>query len=60
VLTNVHAFPGLPHAFRRFEEWTPSRRWDELVVENIEWVLDDDKSAAERDMQIIIEVPIDK
>ncbi|OAP54965.1 hypothetical protein AYL99_10665 [Fonsecaea erecta] len=42
VPTKVHVFPGLPHGFRRFETLKASARWDEVIVEGIQWCLSDD------------------
>jgi len=39
VPVKAHVFPGLPHGFRRFDDLPSSRRWDELVIENLKWSL---------------------
>lgn len=39
VPTKVHIFPGMPHGFRRFNELPSSRRWDQLLMESVLWVL---------------------
>jgi hypothetical protein len=57
VPTKVHVFSGLPHGFRRFNDLGSSRRWDELVVENIRWVLEDQKVGTGLDIEILVEHP---
>ncbi|KIX97710.1 uncharacterized protein Z520_06488 [Fonsecaea multimorphosa CBS 102226] len=46
VPTKVHVFPGLPHGFRRFETLKASRRWDEVIVEGIQWCLSDNRESS--------------
>ncbi|KIW94699.1 uncharacterized protein Z519_04676 [Cladophialophora bantiana CBS 173.52] len=41
VSTQVYVFPGLPHGFRRFDSLKASARWDEVIVEGIQWCLSD-------------------
>ncbi|KIW63045.1 hypothetical protein PV04_09923 [Phialophora macrospora] len=41
VPAKVNIFPGLPHGFRRFGSLKASARWDELIVEGIQWCLSD-------------------
>ncbi|OQU96052.1 hypothetical protein CLAIMM_02189 [Cladophialophora immunda] len=41
VPTQVYVFPGLPHGFRRFDTLKASARWDEVIVEGIQWCLSD-------------------
>jgi len=55
VPVKVHAFPGLPHGFRRFNDLPSSHRWDELVVENIKWSLEKKNGKAAGNMYIHIE-----
>ncbi|TVY48336.1 AB hydrolase superfamily protein [Lachnellula occidentalis] len=43
VPVKFHVFPGLPHAFRRFDDLKSSKRWDELTVESIQWTLSEQK-----------------
>lgn len=39
-----HVFPGVPHAFRRFNDLKSSKRWDEVTVESLKWALEDQKA----------------
>ncbi|PMD43106.1 alpha/beta-hydrolase [Hyaloscypha variabilis F] len=52
VPVKVHAFPGLPHGFRRFNDLPSSHRWDELVVENIKWSLEKKKGKVSGNMKL--------
>jgi hypothetical protein len=61
VPTEVHVFPGLPHAFSRFEGLPSNPRWHELLtLDSIAWVLKDNKLVAEGDMEIITQAPAKK
>ena len=42
----IHVFPGVPHAFRRFDDLKSSKRWDEVTVESIKWALAEQKVQA--------------
>ncbi|KAE9374237.1 alpha/beta-hydrolase [Stipitochalara longipes BDJ] len=55
VSVKVHAFPGLPHGFRRFNDLPSSHRWDELVVENIKWTLNKKKEKQSTEVCIHLE-----
>ncbi|OQE44155.1 hypothetical protein PENCOP_c002G07253 [Penicillium coprophilum] len=40
IPTNVHVFPGVPHAFRMFnEQLSESKRWDMVMSDGIAWAL---------------------
>ncbi|KAL5335082.1 Alpha/Beta hydrolase protein [Aspergillus crustosus] len=42
VPTKTNVFKGLPHGFRRYgEKLSASKRWDEVIVEGIQWALSD-------------------
>lgn len=56
VATKTHIFPGLPHGFRLFTELPSSRRWDDLTLEIIAWILaDDNKSGNQNEGQFTVE-----
>ncbi|KAK3945496.1 alpha/beta-hydrolase [Diplogelasinospora grovesii] len=44
VRTKKHIFPGLPHAFRKYPDLPSSKRWDDLTVESVQWLLRDDSA----------------
>jgi hypothetical protein len=41
---DFHVFPGVPHAFRMFNDLKSSKRWDEVMVQSIQWALADQKA----------------
>lgn len=41
---DFHIFPGVPHAFRMFNDLESSKRWDEVTRESIQWALADQKA----------------
>lgn len=41
---DFHVFPGVPHAFRRFDDLRSSKRCDEVTVASIQWALADQKA----------------
>jgi hypothetical protein len=55
VPVKVHVFPGLPHGFRRFDDLPSSRRWDELVIENLKWSLSSPKAQSNSDLLLHVE-----
>ncbi|KIW96796.1 uncharacterized protein Z519_02187 [Cladophialophora bantiana CBS 173.52] len=48
IPTKTAVFPGLPHGFRRFPELRSTARWEELIVESLEWCLCDDTTSTFR------------
>ncbi|RFU26278.1 hypothetical protein B7463_g10048, partial [Scytalidium lignicola] len=46
VATKVHVFPGLPHGFRRYTELRSTDRWEELIVQSIQWSLSNDNRSS--------------
>jgi acetyl esterase/lipase len=41
VPVKKHVFPGMPHAFRRQGDLPSSKKWDEVMLDCIQWCLDD-------------------
>jgi hypothetical protein len=60
VPTKVDLFPGVPHGFRRFADLPSSRRYDELLIENIRWALGSETTEFGTDMKINVVSPLDK
>ena len=38
--TKKHVFPGLPHAFCLFDTLDSSKRWDDLMMESLRWLVE--------------------
>jgi acetyl esterase/lipase len=55
VPVKVHVFPGLPHGFRRFADLPSSRRWDELMIENIKWALGNPQANTGSELSLNVE-----
>jgi hypothetical protein len=45
--TKKHVFKGLPHAFTKYHPLPSSKRFDELMVESVQWCLDNGRKGDE-------------
>lgn len=54
VPTSTHIFPGVPHAFRKFDDrLSDSKRWDQVMEDGIIWALTSPKATG----QFVIQEP---
>jgi hypothetical protein len=55
IQVKVHVFPGLPHGFIFFRDLPSTKRWNDVVIQNIKWVLQEQKAEEEAEEYLHVE-----